>query len=121
MSIDSGAVPVVGEPGASGSGPPVAEEGRPLRDVVCILGQTGAGKSKLAVELALAVDGEVVNCDAMQVYKGLPIATAQIPEQEQRVSPTTCSASSTPRPREGRTPKTPASLCGSFETWRFPL
>ena len=87
MSIDSGAVPVVGEPGASGSGPPVAEEGRPLRDVVCILGQTGAGKSKLAVELALAVDGEVVNCDAMQVYKGLPIATAQIPEQEQRGVP----------------------------------
>ena len=87
MSIDSGAVPVVGEPGASGSGPPVAEEGRPLRDVVCILGQTGAGKSKLAVELALAVDGEVVNCDAMQVYEGLPIATAQIPEQEQRGVP----------------------------------
>ena len=87
MSIDSGAVPDVGEPGASGSGPPVVEEGRPLRDVVCILGQTGAGKSKLAVELALAVDGEVVNCDAMQVYKGLPIATAQIPEQEQRGVP----------------------------------
>jgi tRNA dimethylallyltransferase len=55
--------------------------------VVCILGQTGAGKSKLAVELALAVDGEVVNCDAMQVYEGLPIATAQIPEQEQRGVP----------------------------------
>ena len=87
MSSDGGAVPVAEEPGAWGAGPPVAEEGQPLRDVVCILGQTGAGKSKLAVELALAVDGEVVNCDAMQVYEGLPIATAQIPEQEQRGVP----------------------------------
>jgi len=59
----------------------------PLPSVLCILGQTGAGKSQLAVELALALGGEVVNCDAMQVYEGLPIATAQIPEQEQRGVP----------------------------------
>lgn len=50
----------------------------PLPSVVCILGQTGAGKSQLAIELALALGGEVVNCDAMQVYAGLPIATAQV-------------------------------------------
>jgi len=37
-----------------------------------------AGKSQLAVELALALGGEVVNVDAMQVYWGLPIATAQV-------------------------------------------
>ena len=87
MSSDGGVVPVAEKPRGSGAGPPVAEEGRPLRDVVCIMGQTGAGKSKLAVELALALGGEVVNCDAMQVYEGLSIATAQIPEQEQRGVP----------------------------------
>ena len=87
MSRDGGAVPVAEKPEGSGAAPPVEEEGQPLRDVVCILGQTGAGKSKLAVELALAVDGEVVNCDAMQVYEGLSIATAQIPEEEQRGVP----------------------------------
>ena len=43
------------------------------------------------MELALAVDGEVVNCDAMQVYKGLPIAAQILNEQGVR----TCSASST--------------------------
>ena len=56
---------------------------RVLPKVLCVLGQTGAGKSKLAVELGLALGGEVVNCDAMQVYAGVPIATAQIPETEQ--------------------------------------
>ena len=61
--------------------------GVPLGKVLCVLGQTGAGKSKLAVELALALGGEVVNCDAMQVYAGLPIATAQIPEDEQQGVP----------------------------------
>ena len=52
--------------------------------VVCVLGQTGAGKSRLAIELARALVpcGEVVNCDAMQVYAGLPIATAQVPLEE---------------------------------------
>ena len=62
-------------------GPPPTD---PPPPVVCVMGQTGAGKSKLAVELALALGGEVVNCDAMQVYRGLPIATAQISEEEQR-------------------------------------
>lgn len=61
--------------------------GVPLGKVLCVLGQTGAGKSKLAVELALALGGEVVNCDAMQVCAGLPIATAQIPEDEQQGVP----------------------------------
>ena len=55
--------------------------------VVCVLGQTGAGKTALAVELALALDGEVINCDAMQVYRGLPVATAQATEAERRGVP----------------------------------
>ena len=59
----------------------------PPPPVVCVMGQTGAGKSKLAVELALALGGEVVNCDAMQVYRGLPIATAQMSDEERRGVP----------------------------------
>jgi tRNA dimethylallyltransferase len=46
-----------------------------------LVGPTAVGKSELAVELAERLDAEIVGCDAYQVYKGLPILTAQ-PEQE---------------------------------------
>jgi len=49
--------------------------------VLFVLGPTGTGKSKLAVHLALHVDGEVVNADAMQLYQGLDIATAKVGTQ----------------------------------------
>ena len=55
--------------------------------VVVILGQTGSGKTKLGIELARHVGGEVVNVDSMQVYAGLPIATAQVPEEERQGVP----------------------------------
>jgi tRNA dimethylallyltransferase len=45
--------------------------------VVLVCGTTGAGKSKVAIELALALGGEVVNADAMQMYDGLNVATAK--------------------------------------------
>lgn len=48
------------------------------RPVLFILGPTGSGKTRLAVEVALACDGEVVNADAMQLYEGLDIATAKV-------------------------------------------
>jgi tRNA dimethylallyltransferase len=45
--------------------------------VVAIFGPTAAGKSAVAVELAERIGGEIVSCDAMQLYRGLPILTNQ--------------------------------------------
>ena len=52
--------------------------------VIAVVGPTGSGKSDLAVELALALDGEVINADAMQFYRGMDIGTAKVTEAEQR-------------------------------------
>ncbi len=46
-------------------------------DVLVVMGSTGTGKSRLAIELAQIFNGEIVNADSMQVYKGFPIATAK--------------------------------------------
>jgi tRNA dimethylallyltransferase len=51
---------------------------------VAVVGPTATGKTALAVELALALDGEVVNADAMQLYRGMDIGTAKASEQERR-------------------------------------
>lgn len=59
------------------------EERRPRDDVrrtqpiVAIVGATATGKSELALRLALALDGEIVNADALQVYRGLDVGTAK--------------------------------------------
>lgn len=45
--------------------------------VILVAGPTASGKSALAADLAAALDGVVINADAMQVYRGLPILTAQ--------------------------------------------
>ncbi|WP_314195625.1 tRNA (adenosine(37)-N6)-dimethylallyltransferase MiaA [uncultured Arthrobacter sp.] len=52
--------------------------------VIAVVGPTGSGKSDLAVELALALDGEVINADAMQFYRGMDIGTAKVTAAEQR-------------------------------------
>ena len=39
--------------------------------LVVILGSTGTGKSKLAIEIGKKVGGEILSADSMQVYKGL--------------------------------------------------
>jgi tRNA A37 N6-isopentenylltransferase MiaA len=52
--------------------------------VVVVMGATGAGKSRLAVDLAAHFAGvEVVNADSMQVYRGLDVLTNKIPLREQ--------------------------------------
>ena len=48
--------------------------------VIAVVGATATGKSGLATELALALGGEVVNADSMQLYQGMDIGTAKEPE-----------------------------------------
>lgn len=50
--------------------------------VVAVVGPTAAGKSDLAVALCERLGGEVVNADAMQVYRGMDVGTAKIPPAE---------------------------------------
>jgi len=50
--------------------------------VVVIGGPTASGKSKLAIDLALQLNGEVINADSMQVYKDTPILSAVPGEKE---------------------------------------
>ena len=51
--------------------------------IIVLAGPTGSGKSELAIRLAEALGGEVVNYDSMQIYRGFDIGTAK-PSQEQR-------------------------------------
>ena len=55
--------------------------------IIVITGPTGVGKTKLSVELAKKVNGEIINADSMQVYKGLDIGTAKIKESEKEGIP----------------------------------
>ncbi|EOA34332.1 hypothetical protein CARUB_v10021852mg [Capsella rubella] len=55
--------------------------------VVVILGATGAGKSKLSVDLATRFPSEIINSDKIQVYEGLEITTNQITLQDRRGVP----------------------------------
>lgn len=50
--------------------------------IICIVGPTGVGKTKLSVELAKKYNAIIINCDAMQVYKELDIGTAKVREDE---------------------------------------
>jgi len=53
-----------------------------MKSIVAIVGTTGAGKSRLAVDIARAFNGEVINADAMQVYQGLGIITNKVTHDE---------------------------------------
>ncbi|HCN23381.1 MAG TPA: tRNA (adenosine(37)-N6)-dimethylallyltransferase MiaA, partial [Arthrobacter bacterium] len=55
--------------------------------VIAVVGPTGSGKSDLAVNLALELDGEVINADAMQFYRGMDIGTAKITLAERKGVP----------------------------------
>lgn len=52
--------------------------------VIGIVGPTGTGKSDLAIELARRLDGEVVNADSMQFYRGMDIGTAKVTPAQRR-------------------------------------
>ena len=48
-----------------------------MNNIICIAGPTASGKTALAVELAKELNGEVVSCDSMYVYKRMDIGTAK--------------------------------------------
>lgn len=52
--------------------------------VIAVVGPTASGKSDLALDLAQRLDGEIVNADAMQLYRGMDIGTAKLPLEERR-------------------------------------
>ena len=58
-----------------------------LPRVVAVVGPTAAGKSDLAVALALELGGEIVNADSMQLYRGMDVGTAKLTEAERRGVP----------------------------------
>lgn len=58
-----------------------------MNKVIVILGPTGVGKTKMSIELAKRLDGEIVNADSMQFYKDLNIGTAKIKEEEKENIP----------------------------------
>jgi tRNA dimethylallyltransferase len=55
--------------------------------IIAIVGPTASGKSALGIELALHLGGEIINCDSVQVYQGIQIATAKVPIEERRGVP----------------------------------
>src|SRR5439155_17428487 len=65
------------------------ESGRDARapSIIAIVGPTASGKSALGIELAQRIGGEIVNCDSVQVYQGIQIATAKMPLAERRGVP----------------------------------
>ncbi len=54
------------------------------RPLVAVCGPTGSGKSALAIQLAHRFNGEIVNCDSVQVYRGFDLGTAKLPLSERK-------------------------------------
>lgn len=50
--------------------------------ILCVVGPTASGKTKLSIELAKRYDGEVLSCDSMQIYRGMTIGTAKPTPEE---------------------------------------
>ncbi|KAH0756745.1 hypothetical protein KY290_020238 [Solanum tuberosum] len=57
------------------------------KKVVFVMGATGTGKSRLSIDLAIHFQGEIINSDKMQVYKGLDIITNKITDIEKQGIP----------------------------------
>ncbi len=55
--------------------------------IVAVVGFTASGKTELSLDLAERLGGEIVNTDAMQVYRGMDIGTAKLPPAERRGVP----------------------------------
>jgi tRNA dimethylallyltransferase len=68
------------------SQPPTVADATSL-PLVAVVGPTGSGKSDLALDIAQHFDGEIINCDSLQVYRHFDIGTAKLPPDERRGVP----------------------------------
>lgn len=50
--------------------------------ILCVVGPTAVGKTKLSIALAKIYNGEIINCDSVQVYKGLDVGSAKATKEE---------------------------------------
>lgn len=53
-----------------------------MEKVIVIAGPTASGKTALSIEVAKKINGEIVSCDSMQIYKDMDIGTAKVTEEE---------------------------------------
>src|SRR4026208_223363 len=58
-----------------------------MNPVIAIVGPTASGKSTLGIEVARALDGEIINSDSVQVYQEIQVATAKVPLEERKGVP----------------------------------
>ena len=61
--------------------------GSQKKSVIAVVGPTASGKSELGINLALELNGEIINCDSVQVYQNIQLATAKVPLGERRGVP----------------------------------
>lgn len=57
------------------------------QSIIAVVGPTASGKSELGIQLALRLGGEIINCDSVQVYRDIQIATAKVPPAERHDVP----------------------------------
>ena len=58
-----------------------------MEPLLILSGPTAVGKTELSLKLAEAIGGEIISADSMQVYRGMDIGTAKLPESERRGIP----------------------------------
>lgn len=57
-----------------------------MHNILCVVGPTASGKTRLSIELCKQYNGEVLSCDSMQIYRGMTIGTAKpTPEEMQGI------------------------------------
>ena len=57
------------------------------KPLIILTGPTAVGKTKLSIELAKAIGGEIISADSMQIYKGMDIGSAKIKKEEMQGIP----------------------------------
>lgn len=57
-----------------------------MEEIIVVVGATASGKTKLAIDLARELDGEIVSADSMQIYRDMNIGTAKPTKEEQKMA-----------------------------------